>query len=295
MGRWSDEIDTGHVHACSCEPFGDHFGAEAESAMSVLGLEERECVWREVDDEDAAARCHESRRFTDRARRVVEEVQHLVQDDQVERRWFERRRVGITLAEFDIANIGSIEVGAGNGKHGVTAVEPDRSIDVLSEELQHATRAGADIEQRPKRHIIGSRRHSSFDGGVGGVQRPNPVPVGGDIGKVLLRRVRSAAAHRREPIEICCQRHVELVDRSQHVIDERSQRTVRNEREVHPSALAVAIDDSSLDQEFQVPRDARLRLTTDVGEVGDGELTVAQQGDQPQSGRFTHGAQRVEG
>ena len=52
--------------------------------MRVLLAQEFLFVRREIDHQQPAARAQHARRFADRARAVVEEVQHLMQDDDVE-------------------------------------------------------------------------------------------------------------------------------------------------------------------------------------------------------------------
>ena len=54
--------------------------------MRVLLAQEFEIVRREVDDQQGGRRgAQHARRLADRARAVVEEVQHLMDDDDVER------------------------------------------------------------------------------------------------------------------------------------------------------------------------------------------------------------------
>ena len=50
-----------------------------------------------------------------------------------------------------------------------------------------------------------------------------------------------------------------------------------------PRALAEALDQPCFDQQLEVPRDARLRLAQDVGEIGNGQLGFGQQGQHAQA------------
>ena len=52
--------------------------------MRVLLAQELELVRGEIDHQQPARRPQHARRLVDRARAVVEEVQHLVDDDDVE-------------------------------------------------------------------------------------------------------------------------------------------------------------------------------------------------------------------
>ena len=53
--------------------------------MRMLVAQEFQLVRREIDDQQPAAGPQHARRLADRARAVVEKVQHLVDDDEVER------------------------------------------------------------------------------------------------------------------------------------------------------------------------------------------------------------------
>ena len=72
--------------------------------MGLRLAQEFEAVRREIDHEDAPARRHEARRLADRAGRIVEVVQHLVDDDEVEGVARERRRIDVALAQLDAAS-----------------------------------------------------------------------------------------------------------------------------------------------------------------------------------------------
>ena len=58
-------------------------GGKAEAAMGVLVAQEFEIVRREIDDQQASARPQQARRLADGAGAVVEEVQHLMDNDDV--------------------------------------------------------------------------------------------------------------------------------------------------------------------------------------------------------------------
>ena len=61
--------------------------------------------------------------------------------------------------------------------------------------------------------------------------------------------------------------------------------------EERPGAFAEALDQSGLGQQPQMPRDARLRLAQDVGEIGDRQLGLGQQRDDAQARLFAGGLQ----
>lgn len=73
---------------------------------------------------------------------------------------------------------------------------------------------------------------------------------------------------------------------------------VLGETEERPGAFAEALDQPGLDQELEVPGDARLRLAQDVGEVGDGQFGLGQQRQHTQprllARRFQRGVEGIE-
>jgi hypothetical protein len=54
----------------------------------------------------------------------------------------------------------------------------------------------------------------------------------------------------------------------------------------------MTIDQAGFGQEFQMPRDARLRLTENRGQILDGELAFPEQGEYPQPGPLARGSER---
>ena len=136
------------VEAGGFEPLRHRLRRKAEPAMGVLLAQEFEVVRREIDDQQPAARPQHPRRLADGARAVVEEVQHLMNDDDVERIARQRQVVDVALPHAAILQAGAIEPGAGERQHVERQVEAEAALDVVREQLQHAAGAGAEIEQR---------------------------------------------------------------------------------------------------------------------------------------------------
>ena len=76
--------------------------------------------------------------------------------------------------------------------------------------------------------------------------------------------------------------------------DQLGDRALADELEERPGALAVLVDDAGFGEQLEMARDPRLRLPEDVGEVGDGQLAVLQQGDDPEPGLLADCAEHVE-
>ena len=90
---------------------------EAEPAMGVLVAQEFKIVRREIDDQEAPTRPQHTRRLADGARAVVEEVQHLMDDDDVERIARQSEVVDVGVADAAILQAGAVEAGAGERQH----------------------------------------------------------------------------------------------------------------------------------------------------------------------------------
>ena len=111
--------------------------------------------------------------------------------------------VDVALTQVDAADLGPLEIGAGDGEHRVAVVDADRTLDALvGEQLQHAPRAGAEVEHRPVGTLVGDIEDRRLDDRIGGVQRAFLVPVVGDAGEVLLGGGGPAAADDLEPVEV---------------------------------------------------------------------------------------------
>ena len=129
--------------------------------MRVLLAQELEIVRREVDDQQPALRPQHAGRLADRARAVVEEVQHLVDDHHVERVARQRQVVDVALPHAAMAQAGAVEPGARHGQHVEREVDAEAALEVGAEQFEHAAGAGAEVEQRAERPVGERGRGSS--------------------------------------------------------------------------------------------------------------------------------------
>jgi len=164
----------------------------------------------------------------------------------------------------------------------------------IAEQLQHASRARADVEERAVAVIAEHLDDRCFDRVVRGVQRAFLVPPRSDAGEVLVRRRSAPVTDDRQAVEVGGKDAVVLVGGRQHVADQFADGPVRHEIEERPCALPVFVDHARVGEQLEMTRDPRLRLAEDLGEVGDRELAVLQQSHDPQPGLFVEGPQHVE-
>ena len=288
------DVDDGRaVEPDLVEPVAELIVGETEAAVGG-GPEEVVTMWGEIDDEQPSARRNEPPRLGECPGGVVEVMQHLVDDDEIERCTLQRRAVHVALAELPTLHAEAFEICACNRQHRVAGIETDRAVGALGEELQHPTRAGADVEHATERAIADHIEDHSLDRGCGSVQRSFLVPDRGDPFEVLAGRVGPAAAHEVEPFEIGGDHGVGRVDGGERRGEEREVSADVDDPEEGPGAFAMFGDEAGVDEESEVTRHAWLRLPQDFGEIGDGEFAVTQHGEDPQPGLLGNRPQRIE-
>ena len=145
-----------HVEAGGFEPLRHRLGREAEPAMGMLLAQEFEIVRREVDDQKPSAGPQYARGLADGARAVVEEVQHLVDDDDVEGIARQSEIVDVAVAHAAMFEARAIEPRPRQRQHVERQIKPEPALDIGGEQFEHAAGAGAEIEQRADR-LVGER------------------------------------------------------------------------------------------------------------------------------------------
>ena len=147
--------------AGGAEPCGDIVVGEAKPAMSVLVAQEFERVRRKIDDDQTAARPQHPRRLGNGGGRPIGIMQHLMDDDRIERRIGERQLVHVPKPDDAVRQTGPLDIDARDREHLARLIDAQRIGDSRPEQLEHASGAGADIEQIARRERgdnIGERR-----------------------------------------------------------------------------------------------------------------------------------------
>ena len=101
----------------------------------------------------------------------------------------ERQVADVALAHLRVGQAGALQVGARVGEHGRAEVEADAAAIAGREQLQHAARAGAQVDQQVERARAQGGGHGLLHVGVPGVQGTDAVPVAGMGLEVGLRRL----------------------------------------------------------------------------------------------------------
>ena len=167
-------------------------------------------------------------------------------------------------------------------QHVERHVEAKPALDVGAEQFEHPSGAGAEIEQRPDRPIGERRPDRRLHRVIGDMQFADTVPLGGMAREILLRRGHPRRTYGGEPFAVARDGGVVGIEALDELTRERRAAAALAEPEEGPGALAEALDQPGLGEQPQVPRDARLRLPQNVGEVGDRQLGLGKQRDDAQ-------------
>ncbi len=242
-----DQVEPGRVH-----PLVDRLVREPETTVGVIDAQELLVVRREVDDDEPAVRAQHAGGLADRAGRVVEQVQHLMDDDDVERVPRKAERVEVALAHPAVAQAGTIEVGAGDGEHLERLVEPEAVLDPRSEQLEHPAGSGTEVEHRAVRLAGRAPYDRLLDPLVGDVKAADPVPVGGVPGEVLPRRLGTIGTDGAQSLAVVGDRRIGRVEVGEHPADDAGARPDVGEAEERPRPLRRTGHETGLGEQLEV-------------------------------------------
>ena len=251
--------------------------------MRLRFTQEFEIMRGEIHDQKPAAGGHHARGLPQRARRIVEIMQHLMDHDEIEGPVFDGRRVNVALAQLGPRQPGLFEIGPRDRQHGVARIEPDHARRTGREKLQHPSRARAEIEQSADRTIADGGEHRLFDGLLRCMHRPQSVPVRSEPREIILRRFRTLLARGGEARPVGHDMRIGRVERIEQRMQQASGDGAVRQAEERPGALAMTLDEARFDEELEMARNARLRLAENVGEIGYRQLTLSKQRQDPQT------------
>ena len=266
--------------------------------MLVAGAQFLVIVAGEIDDRDPPACAQHARGLGQRGGGIGGEVQHLMQDHRIETGSREGQIGEVALHQFDAAGGQMLELGAGDAQHFKVLVERDDAVGVRREQLGHAARARADIEQRTQRRIGQGLGQAVFHHGIGAVEGAQFIPLTGMAGEIGLRRCLARLADRGELGAVGLAQggeggFVRFGEREQvlHRIDHRPRGFALPQE--HPAAFAPAFGETRVAQDADMARDARLALTQHLREFAHGKLHRAEQAGDAQPGRITQSLEDV--
>ena len=234
----------------------------------------------EVDDDEPAAGRERPGGFFQRAGRIVEEMQHLMDDDEIVAVALDRGRVDVALAQMHVAQSALIDAAPGQRQHRRALVDADSARGVGRQQFEHPSRSRAEIEQAAIRLRADHRHERRLDPLLRRVQGANPVPVRRLLGEIGRRLPAPGLARDLEPSPIGAERRIGRIQPADDVAGESAARV--GEAEEGPGALALSGGEAGLNQKFQVARDARLRLAEDGDQLADGQFGLLEQAKDPE-------------
>lgn len=194
-----------------------------------------------------------------------------------------QRQIGkIALHQLDLGGGQMLQLGARDPQHFEVLVERHDPLRAGGEQLGHAARAGADIEQVAQRRIGQRFEQMAFDIGVGTVERAQLVPFAGVAGEILFGRRFAGVANRGEFLAVALAQRgkgglfgfgdgEQVLHRFQH----RSARFCLTQE--HPAAFTAAFGQPRIAQDADMARHPRLALPEHLRQFPDSQLHRAEQ------------------
>ena len=117
--------------------------------MGKLFAQEFFLVGRKVGYQDLAARRHDARRFRHGMLRIVQVMQHLVEQYDIKaacgRAIGKRQTIGVAQPDLRVLDIAAQQPVAGDGQHVGADIDADGAARMGRDQLQHAPGTGARI------------------------------------------------------------------------------------------------------------------------------------------------------
>ena len=218
--------------------------------MRELLAQEFLLMRREVDHQQPPARPQHARRLADGAAAVVEEVQHLMQDDDVEGIVGERQVVDVALAHAAMLQARALQPVARQQQHVERQIEAEPALDLGAEQFEHAAGAGAEIQERAER-LVGERGADRvLHRLIGDMQLADAVPLGGMRAEIGLRGGGARRPHRGEPLAVARDGRVGRIEPVEQRAGDLGAAAMLGQPEEGPGALAEALDQPGLGQKL---------------------------------------------
>ena len=132
------------------------------------------------------------------------------------------------------------------------------------------------------------RHHRRLDPFLGRVQRADAVPVGGALGEIGGGLAAARFSGHRQPRAVGDEHRVGRIEAGDQIAGQRAAGAgaAVGKPEKRPGALALALGEAGLDQQFEMARHARLRLAENGDEFADRQFRLADQREQAKPGDF---------
>ena len=193
----------------------------------------------------------------------------------------------------------ALDAGAREQQHVERKIDAEPALERRAEHFEDAAGAGAEIEQRAER-LVGERiADRLLHRLVRHVQLADAVPLRGMRPEIVLGCGGALRADRGEPVAVAGDDRILGVEPGDQRARKLRAAALLGHAEERPGAFAEALDQAGLDQEPEMPRDARLRLAENLREVGHRQLGLGQQNQHAQprvlARRLEGGVEGIEG
>ncbi len=262
-------------------PVRDIDAGKSEPAVSELLAHVPMVVFGEVDDEQPTPWAKGPSSFGDGRPWIVEEVEHMMQDDHVDGGRLEVESVGIALTDGAVGEV--VQPAAGHVEHLGAQVDADSEADPRREQFEDPSGTRPDIEQGVNVEVLDGAEERVLEVLVGDVEIAERIPVIGDALEVGGSGFGPSGPHHRETVEVTLYCGVIEIDERQHGIEEVPPDAHMSGAIEDAGALGLTVEQAGFGQQTKVSTDARLALAQNPTQLTDRELTLGQddEGSQP--------------
>lgn len=231
----------------------------------------------EIDDDHAPVRTQDTCRLAQGSRRILGEMQYLMQDREIETLIADRNVVHVAEADLTMADFACREARSCDRQHLWREIDAEPSLDMWREDLENAPGPGADIEKIADPVRLEQTEQPALDFLLGHIERADAVPVrciGPEIGG---SRLGASGADIGETVEIALMLEIVVGEEIDDRPSEMAELPCLDQPVEDPRALPEAVEESGIGKQLQMTRHARLALAQDLRQLGDGELAMAEQ------------------
>ena len=196
--------------------------------------------------------------------------------DEIRRGVGEGQGVDVAMAHLGVADVGLLEVEAGDGQHLAARIDADGLSGVTGKDLEHGAGAGAEIDMELDGRTARQPQHGGFHILLAHMQRAEAFPIAGVFAEVGCGCLGALVANFFEAGEVAGQFGVMAGQQVDDGAGEGAAQIILAHAEQHPVAFLVAGDQPGLGHQLEMAADARLALPEDLGHLADVEFAMGE-------------------
>lgn len=242
-----------------------------------------------IDNQQTAARLQHTRGFGDHGRWFIGEMQHLVHQHEIVRMAGRGQSIHVALSRLHVWLRRSFQCFARDAQHVLTDINPEGASGPRSDQLEHASGTGANIQHARNRcitkRVLDRLLHFLFVD----VQRPYRIPVCGGFTEVGLRMRSALRTNHIEALSIRREAAVIVVHVRDELLDQHRCERALGQSIKHPRAFGESLDQSTVGQKLEMPGHTRLRLRQNAAQLRNGGFTMREEREEAKPGGFGSG------